>query len=86
MAPIRQISDRQLEMIVEFAEANRAIVLGNGGKGPLGQKEANKAWEELARRLNSIGGGVIKTPNNWKRVSSFCLLLSFVVQYCKCQI
>ena len=74
MAPIRQVCHRQLEILVEFAEENRAIVLGNAGKGPLGQQEANKAWEELARRLNSIGEGVTKTSYNWKRVSSFCLL------------
>lgn len=73
MAPIRQVCHRQLEIIIEFAEANKRIVLGNLGKGPLGQQEANKAWEELARRLNSIGGGIIKTPANWKRVSSSCL-------------
>ena len=61
MAPTWQVCHRQLEILVEFVEAHRTITLENAGKGPLGQQEANKAWEKLARRLNCIGGGVIKT-------------------------
>ncbi|XP_059044801.1 uncharacterized protein LOC131840644 isoform X2 [Achroia grisella] len=67
MPPNRQISGRQYELLVQFAETHRGVAMGNLGKGFLGQQEANKAWEGLAVKLNSIGGGVMKTPEKWKR-------------------
>lgn len=71
MAPIRQISHRQLEILVEFAEANPAVALNIIRKSgsPFAHKHANKAWVDCARRLNAVGDGAIKTADKWKRVS-----------------
>lgn len=71
MAPIRQVSHRQLEILVEFAEEHRDIALNNKNS-PLEYRDANIVWEELARKLNSVAAGSKKPPEKWKRVSIIC--------------
>lgn len=76
MRPIRQLC--QLELIVEFAEAKRSIVLVGTGKGPLGQQEAHKASEDMTTTLAGGRGLVNKTTENWKRVNSFYLRIIYI--------
>lgn len=71
VAPIRKMSARQLELLVEFAEQNRDIVCNKCRSGPLAHQQALKAWEFLARSLNACGEGFTKTADQWRKVSTY---------------
>ncbi|XP_059059497.1 uncharacterized protein LOC131852785 [Achroia grisella] len=67
MPPTRQVSDRQLELMVDFVDANRKIILATNGKSPYGQRVSFEAWDIISKTLNDVDGGLSKTPEKWKR-------------------
>ncbi|XP_023938948.2 uncharacterized protein LOC112046522 isoform X2 [Bicyclus anynana] len=65
--PGRRVSERQLELLVKFAETHPNFVMGRNG-GPLACVAAKQAWEAVAHKLNAIcGGGIRKTAPEWRR-------------------
>lgn len=69
MPASRRISQRQLEVLLAWAEANRDIALGRCTRGPQASQTTQRAWETVANKLNSVADGVTKTPEQWRRVS-----------------
>lgn len=60
-----------MEILVDFAKTHQRFTMGHFGGSvqgfSYGQKEARKAWESVAVRLNAFG--IKKTPDQWRRVS-----------------
>lgn len=79
MAPTRKVSERQMELLVEFMEANKDLALGRCSRGALASQAAQKLWEELALTLNSLPEGTTKTADLWRRVSNH--LFTFPLKY-----
>lgn len=73
----RKVSGRQMELLVEFAEANKDLALGRCLRGPLARQATRKVWEELAVTLNSVPEGTWKSADQWRRVSN----LTFIILY-----
>lgn len=69
MPASRRVSQRQLEVLLDFAEANKDIALGRCTRGPQASQTTQRAWETIANKLNSVANGVTKTPEQWRRVS-----------------
>ncbi|XP_037962930.1 uncharacterized protein LOC119690864 isoform X2 [Plutella xylostella] len=67
MAPTRKVSDRQMEILLEFVEKNKELAVGRYPPGPLGIQAARRLWDSAALQLNSIGSGVTKTGQKWRR-------------------
>lgn len=69
MPASRKVSGRQMEILLEFAELNKDIALGRCARGPLASQTNQRAWQELALKLNSVPEGTTKTAELWRRVS-----------------
>ncbi|XP_023946419.2 uncharacterized protein LOC112051838 isoform X2 [Bicyclus anynana] len=67
MAPCRAASEKQLELLLEFIEKHKNVFLNNLGGGPLARQTSIQKWEEISRKLNSVGSGCNKTAIEWKR-------------------
>ncbi|XP_069360838.1 uncharacterized protein [Maniola hyperantus] len=67
MAPCRAASVKQIDLLLEFAEGHANLALGGLAGEPFGRQVALKKWEEISRKLNSVGTGCNKTPTEWKR-------------------
>ncbi|XP_023942901.2 uncharacterized protein LOC112049294 isoform X2 [Bicyclus anynana] len=67
MAPTRKVSVRQLEKLLDFAYAHQDVAMGRYIGGPFGNPASRLAWENLGLQLNSLGDGVSKTPDQWRR-------------------
>lgn len=67
----RKVNEKQMEILVDFAKTHQRFTMGHFGGSvqgfSYGQKEARKAWESVAVRLNAFG--IKKTPDQWRRVS-----------------
>lgn len=70
MAPPRRIVRPQLDMLINFLEDNRDAIHG-GPQGGTSIAVTRKKWMVLAKKLNSVQGGTMKTPEAWKKVSNF---------------
>ncbi|XP_069360840.1 uncharacterized protein [Maniola hyperantus] len=68
MAPCRAASVKQIDLLLEFAEGHANLALGGLAGEPFGRQVALKKWEEISRKLNSVGTGCNKTPTEWKRI------------------
>ncbi|CAG9784260.1 unnamed protein product [Diatraea saccharalis] len=63
----RKLSQRQLEILLEFAESHQEIALGRFCGGPLSNQATKQAWEAIALQLNAVADGITKTPDQWRR-------------------
>ncbi|KAL0860005.1 hypothetical protein ABMA27_010320 [Loxostege sticticalis] len=63
----RRVSERQLELLLTFAEASKDIALGRCTRGPQVSQITQRAWETVANKLNSVTDGVSKTAEQWRR-------------------
>ncbi|KAL0841017.1 hypothetical protein ABMA28_014787 [Loxostege sticticalis] len=65
----RKVNEKQMEILVDFAKTHQRFTMGHFGGSvqgfSYGQKEARKAWESVAVRLNAFG--IKKTPDQWRR-------------------
>lgn len=64
MAPLRKVSDRQMDILLEFVERHKELAVGRYPPGPLGIQSARWLWDSAALQLYelySIGSGVTKT-------------------------
>ncbi|CAH2088437.1 unnamed protein product [Euphydryas editha] len=59
-------SGAQFSTLLEFMESHGDITKPQ--PGAQGRLRADRLWQQLANALNSIGGGVQKTPDKWKKV------------------
>lgn len=67
MAPPRRIVRPQLDMLINFLEENQDAIHG-GPQGGTSIAVTRKKWMILAKKLNSVQGGTMKTPEAWKKV------------------
>lgn len=74
MAPPRRIVRSQLDMLINFLEENQDAIHG-GPQGGTSIAVTRKKWMVLAKKLNSVEGGTMKTPEAWKKVPILCVLL-----------
>ncbi|XP_045785418.1 uncharacterized protein LOC123880986 isoform X2 [Maniola jurtina] len=66
MEPRARASGEQFSALLEYMESHGD--LSKPQPGAQGRLRADRSWQELANLLNSIGGGVNKTPEKWKKV------------------
>ncbi|KAL0878502.1 hypothetical protein ABMA27_003596 [Loxostege sticticalis] len=66
MEPRLRASPEQFSALIEFME--RHGDLSRPQAGAQGRLRADRLWQELTSLLNSIGGGVEKTQDKWKKV------------------
>ncbi|XP_049882670.1 uncharacterized protein LOC126378370 [Pectinophora gossypiella] len=67
MAPPRKIIRQQQEILIEFLEENRDVANGIPPGAPISHQPSRQKWTMLAKKLNSVNGGVTKTPDGWKK-------------------
>ncbi|XP_047541812.1 uncharacterized protein LOC125074527 [Vanessa atalanta] len=61
-----QASPEQFATLLEFMESYGDITRPQ--QGPQGRIKADRLWQQLEELLNSIGGGVVKPRDKWKKV------------------
>ncbi|XP_075974765.1 uncharacterized protein LOC142975663 [Anticarsia gemmatalis] len=66
MEPRVRASPEQFSILLDYME--RHGDLSRPQQGPQGRIKSERMWNELANTLNSLGGGVIKSPDKWKKV------------------
>lgn len=67
----RQISDRQIQLLLQYMEDNRALAVGQlNNSGPMAKHQNLVIWNKLAVTLNSVGAGVTRSGAKWRDVSS----------------
>ncbi|KAJ8707540.1 hypothetical protein PYW08_010792 [Mythimna loreyi] len=66
MEPQMRASDEQFSALLEFMESHGD--LSNRRSGPRRQLKTERLWCELVTKLNSIGGGVNISTEEWKKV------------------
>ncbi|XP_047534994.1 uncharacterized protein LOC125069518 [Vanessa atalanta] len=59
-------SPEQFAILLEFMESYGDITRPQ--QGPQGRIKADRLWQQLEQLLNSIGGGVVKPRDKWKKV------------------
>lgn len=74
MPGIRVVSERQLELLLQFMEKNPILAKGSlTNEGPLAKLTTEKKWKTIAARLNNEGSGCNKSHIKWREVSVFIL-------------
>lgn len=68
MAPPRRILRQQLEILMDFLEENRDMSKGLLPGTPVSHQKTRQKWAVLAKQLNSVQSGALKTPDGWKKV------------------
>lgn len=68
MAPPRRILKQQLEILMNFLEKNREMSKGLIPGAPISRQETKQKWASLAKKLNAVDGGAMKTADEWKKV------------------
>ncbi|XP_047539543.1 uncharacterized protein LOC125072951 [Vanessa atalanta] len=58
-------SPEQFATLLEFMESYGDITRPQ--QGPQGRIKADRLWQQLEELLNSIGGGVVKPRDKWKK-------------------
>ncbi|XP_075982203.1 uncharacterized protein LOC142980613 [Anticarsia gemmatalis] len=66
MEPRVRASPEQFSILLDYME--RHGDLSRPQQGPQGRIKSERMWNELANTLNSLGGGVIKSPDKWKKM------------------
>lgn len=76
MAPPRRIVRQQLEILMDFLEENKYMSKGLLPGAPVSHQKTRQKWSVLAKQLNAVQSGALKTPDGWKKVGIrllFCL-------------
>lgn len=71
MAPPRQVLRQQLEILMDFVEENKELLKGTTAGSLLSQQYVRQKWTGIAKKMNAVESGALKTPERWKKV---CLL------------
>ncbi|CAH2106990.1 unnamed protein product [Euphydryas editha] len=66
MEPRQRASPEQFSLLIDFME--RHGDLSRPQSGPQGRIKGDRLWQQLASILNSLGGGVVKSSDKWKKV------------------
>nr|XP_021185878.2 uncharacterized protein LOC110373078 [Helicoverpa armigera] len=67
MAPPRRIVRQQLEILMDFLEENRYMSKGLLPGAPVSHQKTRQKWAVLAKQLNAVQSGALKTPDGWKK-------------------
>ncbi|XP_075991636.1 uncharacterized protein LOC142986944 [Anticarsia gemmatalis] len=67
MAPPRRILRQQLEILMDFLEENRDMSKGLLPGTPVSHQRTRQKWASLAKQLNAVQSGALKTPDGWKK-------------------
>lgn len=70
---------RQLEVMLEFMEANRDLALGRV-RSKEARAVAQRLWRECAESLNPLGPA--RTGKEWTKVCSFKPICNIIVLVC----
>lgn len=68
MAPPRRILRQQLEILMDFLEENKEMSKGLPSGTTISQQAIRQKWIAVAKRLNAVESGALKTPEGWKMV------------------
>lgn len=68
MAPPRRILRQQLEILMDFLEENKDMSKGLLPGTPVTHQKTKQKWSVLAKQLNAVETGALKTPDGWKKV------------------
>lgn len=79
MAPPRRILRQQLEILMDFLEENKEMSKGLPSGTPVSQQITRQKWAAVAKKLNAVNSGALKTPEGWKKVSYKTLLAIILV-------
>ncbi|XP_050670410.1 uncharacterized protein LOC126969140 [Leptidea sinapis] len=63
----QKILRRQREILVAFLERNEEISNGQCPGAPVAVEHMREKWTALAKQLNAIESGAVKTPDRWKK-------------------
>lgn len=63
----RKVSPEQLSILVEALSENKVLVHCKNRPSEAEKELAENLWEDLTKKLNSIGNGPSKTPSQWKK-------------------
>lgn len=69
MAPPRQVLRQQLEILIDFVEENKELLKGATAGSTITQQYVRQKWAGIAKRLNAVESGALKTPQRWRKVS-----------------
>ncbi|XP_059046208.1 uncharacterized protein LOC131841863 [Achroia grisella] len=67
MAPPRRIVRQQLEILMDFLEDNKDMSKGLPPGTPVCHQATRQKWAALAKQLNAVQSGALKTPEGWKK-------------------
>ncbi|CAG4998109.1 unnamed protein product [Parnassius apollo] len=67
MAPPRRILRQQLEILMDFLEENKDMSKGLPPGTPVSHQATRQKWAALAKKLNAVQTGALKTPDGWKK-------------------
>ncbi|KPJ12735.1 hypothetical protein RR48_02637 [Papilio machaon] len=67
MAPPRRILRQQLEILMDFLEENKDMSKGLPPGTPVSHHATRQKWAALAKKLNAVQSGTLKTPDGWKK-------------------
>ncbi|KAJ8729261.1 hypothetical protein PYW08_000842 [Mythimna loreyi] len=67
MAPPRRIVRQQLEILMDFLEENKNMSKGLLPGAPVSHQKTRYKWAVLAKQLNAVESGALKTPDGWKK-------------------
>ncbi|XP_068621484.1 uncharacterized protein [Battus philenor] len=67
MAPPRRILRQQLEILMDFLEENKDMSKGLPPGTPVSHQATRQKWTALAKKLNTVQTGAMKTPDGWKK-------------------
>ncbi|KAM3964667.1 uncharacterized protein ACR2FA_001057 [Aphomia sociella] len=67
MAPPRRIVRQQLEILMDFLEENKDMSKGLPPGTPVCHQATRQKWAALAKQLNAVQAGALKTPEGWKK-------------------
>lgn len=54
---------------MDFLEENKDMSKGLPPGTPVSHHATRQKWSELAKKLNAVQSGTLKTPDGWKKVS-----------------
>lgn len=88
MAPPRKILRQQLEILIEFIEEHKELAKGRTPAAPASHQDTRQKWVELAKTLNLVPKGALKTPDGWKKVERFKELIHYMLTgyFCCCKV
>ncbi|CAK1550117.1 unnamed protein product [Leptosia nina] len=67
MAPPRKITREQLEILLDFMESNKDLISRPTKFSPHSSRISHQKWSAIAKKLNSVKSGTIKSAEKWRR-------------------